>query len=67
MSSVIFPNTCLLYTSSPEADRAGLNLNIYWAFAEGFLKETAPALTEAEVATLGNSCFTPVSYTHLDV
>ena len=43
---------------SPEADRAGLNLNIYWAFAEGFLKETAPALTEAEVATLGNSCFT---------
>ena len=43
---------------SPEADKAGLNLNIYWAFAEGFLKETAPALTEAEVATLGNSCFT---------
>lgn len=42
---------------SPEADKAGLNLNIYWAFAEGFLKETAPALTEAEVATLGNSCF----------
>ena len=43
---------------SPEADKAGLNLNIYWAFAEGFLKETAPALTEAEAATLGNSCFT---------
>ena len=42
---------------SPEADKAGLNLNIYWAFAEGFLKETAPALTEAEA----------VSYTHLDV
>lgn len=42
---------------SPEAEKAGLNLNIYWAFAEGFLKETAPALTEAEVATLGNSCF----------
>lgn len=43
---------------SPEAEEAGLNLNIYWAFAEGFLKETAPALTEAEAGTLGNSCFT---------
>ena len=43
---------------SPEAEKAGVNLNIYWAFAEGFLKETAPTLTEAEVATLGNSCIT---------
>ena len=43
---------------SPEAEKAGVNLNIYWAFAEGFLKETAPTLMEAEVATLGNSCFT---------
>ena len=43
---------------SPEAEKAGVNLNIYWAFAEGFLKETAPALTEAEAETLGNSCFT---------
>ena len=43
---------------SPEAEKAGLNLNIYWAFAEGFLKETAPTLTEAEAETLGNSCFT---------
>ena len=43
---------------SPEAEKAGVNLNIYWAFAEGFLKETAPTLTEAEVGTLGNSCFT---------
>ena len=43
---------------SPEADKAGLNLNIYWAFVEGFLKETAPTLTEAEAETLGNSCFT---------
>ena len=43
---------------SPEAEKAGLNLNIYWAFAEGFLKETAPTLTEAEAGTLGNSCFT---------
>ena len=43
---------------SPEAEKAGLNLNIYWAFAEGFLKKTAPTLTEAEAETLGNSCFT---------
>ena len=43
---------------SPVVEKAGLNLNIYWAFAEGFLKETAPTLTEMEVATLGNSCFT---------
>ena len=43
---------------SSEAEKAGVNLNIYWAFAEGFLKETAPTLTEAEVVTLGNSCFT---------
>ena len=43
---------------SPEAEKAGLNLNIYWAFVEGFLKETAPTLTEAEAETLGNSCFT---------
>ena len=42
---------------SPEAEKAGINLNIYWAFAEGFLKEVAPTLTEAEAETLGNSCF----------
>lgn len=42
---------------SPEADKAGLDLNIYWAFAEGFLKETAPAMTETEAETLGISCF----------
>ena len=34
-----------------------MNLNIYWAFAEGFIKETAATLTEAEVNTLGISCF----------
>ena len=34
-----------------------MNLNIYWAFAEGFIKETAATLTEAEVETLGTSCF----------
>ena len=41
----------------PEAEKAGVNLNVYWAFAEGFLKETAATITEAEVETLGLSCF----------
>ena len=41
----------------PDAGKAGVNLNIYWAFAEGFLKYTASTLTEAEVETLGSSCF----------
>ena len=35
----------------------GIALNIFWAFAEGFIKETAATLTEAEVNTLGISCF----------
>lgn len=39
------------------ADKAGVNLNVYWAFAEGFLKKTAATLTENEVDTLGISCF----------
>ena len=43
---------------SPEADKAGVNLNIFWAFAEGFLHKMAATLTEAEVETLGGSCFT---------
>ena len=42
---------------SKEASKAGVNLNVYWAFAEGFLKETAATLTENEVKTLGLSCF----------
>ena len=41
----------------PNAEKAGMNLNVYWAFAEGFLQETASTLTEAEVDTLGLSCF----------
>ena len=40
-----------------DAAKAGVNLNVYWAFAEGFLKETAATLTENEVNTLGLSCF----------
>lgn len=41
----------------PEAEKAGLNLNIFWAFAEGFLRETAKTLTDTEVDTLALSCF----------
>ncbi len=41
----------------PEAEKAGLNLNIFWAFAEGFLEQTARELCESEVETLGLSCF----------
>ena len=40
-----------------DAEKAGVNLNVYWAFAEGFLKKTAATLTDAEVDTLGPSCF----------
>ncbi len=42
---------------SPHDDKAGVNLNVYWAFAEGFLKETASTLTPREVEMLGESCF----------
>ena len=63
--------SCLLYTSIRFAanfveedcdypEKAGVNLNIFWAFAEGFLKKTAASLTKTEVDTLA-----PVSYTHL--
>ena len=37
--------------------KAGINLNVFWAFAEGFLKYTAKTLTENEISTLGLSCF----------
>ena len=35
----------------------GVNMNVYSAFTEGFLKDTAKALTEAEIDTLALSCF----------
>ena len=40
-----------------QAEKAGLNLNVFWAFAEGFLKKTAATLTDCEVDTLALSCF----------
>ena len=42
---------------SEDYGRAGINLNIFWAFAQGFLKKTARALTNREIDTLALSCF----------
>ena len=42
---------------SPEYDKAGVNLEVFKAFAEGFLEMTAKTLTENEIATLALSCF----------
>lgn len=41
----------------PQAEKAGIDLNVFWAFAEGFLKKTAATLTESEIDTLALSCF----------
>ena len=40
-----------------DTSRTGIDLNIFWAFAEGFLSKTAPVLTPNEVDTLGLSGF----------
>lgn len=42
---------------SPEADKAGVNMDVFRAFTEGFLKHTANALTKKEIETLALSCF----------
>ena len=39
-----------------EPERAGVDLGIFRAFTDGFLKSTAAALTETEIATLAQSC-----------
>ena len=41
----------------PEYDKAGVNLEVFRAFADGFLSMTAPSMTEKEVQTLAMSCF----------
>ena len=38
-------------------EKVGINLNIFWAFAQGFLKKTAKTLTDTEIDTLADSCF----------
>lgn len=40
-----------------DTTRTGVDLNIFWAFADGFLSKTACTLTDAEVDTLALSCF----------
>ena len=42
---------------SPEFQKAGVDLNVFRAFAEGFLSMTAKTLTENEIDTLALSCF----------
>ncbi len=42
---------------SPEFEKAGVNLDVFRAFAEGFLAMTAETLTENEIDTLALSCF----------
>ena len=41
----------------PEYEKAGVNLEVFRAFAEGFLSMTAKTLTSAELRTLALSCF----------
>ena len=41
----------------PDAEKAGLNMEVFRAFAEGFLRHTASALPEKEIETLPLSCF----------
>jgi len=40
-----------------DAEKAGVDLDVFRAFAEGFLSQTACTLTETEVETLALSCF----------
>ena len=42
---------------SKDYEHAGVNMEMYRAFAKGFLKRTARVLTENEVATLALGCF----------
>jgi hypothetical protein len=41
----------------PEYDKVGVNLDVFRAFAEGFLEKTATTLTQNEADTLALSCF----------
>ena len=42
---------------SPEYEKAGINMEVFRAFADGFLSQTALALTETEIDTLALSSF----------
>ena len=47
----------LVEEDSADYAKAGINLNIFWAFAKGFLKYTAKTMTQNKIDTLGMSCF----------
>ena len=42
---------------SEDTSKTGVDLNIFWAFADGFLSKTAKMLTKNEIDTLGMSGF----------
>lgn len=42
---------------SKEPEKAGVNMEVFRAFAEGFLSKTANSLTDTEINTLPLSCF----------
>ena len=42
---------------SNQFGKAGVNLNVFWAIADGFLSKVAPVLTATERDTLALSCF----------
>lgn len=42
---------------SPNTDKAGVNMDVFRAFTEGFLEKTAKTLTPMELDTLALSCF----------
>lgn len=41
----------------PQYDKAGINMDVFGVFAEGFLQKTAAILTDNEIRTLATSCF----------
>ena len=41
----------------PDVEKVGVNLEVFRAFAEGFLSRTAKTMTDTEVETLALSCF----------
>ena len=41
----------------PDVSKVGVNLEVFRAFAEGFLSKTATTMTETEAETLALSCF----------
>lgn len=41
----------------PDYEKVGVNLEVFQAFAEGFLSKTAATMTAMEVETLALSCF----------